>query len=151
MQGRNSPPTPPPLQRWLGQQVRPQSSGPTWRKVRWKRQSLLGDGEKKRPPLVHPFPRPEVALPGQSLEGSPRKGGPPGVGGRLLPPRLQVPRAPDPDPRPRPLPSLRDVLVEVGEEQLASAGLAALTRQVHGGRAARGPGWGLARGWGRSG
>lgn len=69
------------------------------------------------------------------------------MGARLRPPRLQAPRSPDP----RPSPFLRDVLVEVGEEQLASAGLAALTRQVHGGRAARGPGRGLARGWGRSG
>ena len=57
---------------------------------------------------------------------------------------LPGPAAPGSDPGPRP--SLRDVLVEVGEEQLAGASLATLTRQVHGGRAAGGPGPGLARG-----
>lgn len=56
--------------------------------------------------------------------------------GRARPPRL--PPRPPPHPYPWPGPALRDVLVEVGEEQLAGAGLAALTRQVHGGRAAGG-------------
>lgn len=55
--------------------------------------------------------------------------------GRARAPRL--PSAPGPPP-PGPGPALRDVLVEVGEEQLVGAGLAALTGQVHGGRAAGG-------------
>lgn len=76
---------------------------------------------------------------------------PPGRGPARSSPGPRLPPVPTPGrgPRPRPpdaRPALRVVLVEVGEEQLAGAGLAALTRQVHGGRAAGGPGPGLARG-----
>lgn len=152
MHGRNPPPTPtaPEMVGTTGQATKfgpnlakseMEKTKPSWR---W--------GKEKTSPGSIPFPAQRSQLPGQSLEGSPRKGDPPGVGDDSALPGLQGPwfsRDPDPDPRPRP--SLRDVLVEVGEEQLASAGLTALTRQVHGGRAARGPGQGLARGWGRPG
>lgn len=58
---------------------------------------------------------------------------------RPRPPRPPTPpSALAPAPGPDPGSALRDVLVEVGEQQLAGAGLAALTRQVHGGRAAGG-------------
>lgn len=45
---------------------------------------------------------------------------------------LKLPQALTSDPAPCPSPALRVILVEVGEQQLASAGLSALARQVHG-------------------
>lgn len=45
---------------------------------------------------------------------------------------LKLTQALTSDPGPCPSPALRVILVEVGEQQLAGAGLSALARQVHG-------------------
>lgn len=86
-----------------------------------------------------PVPAPTAELQG-SAQRVPREGAPssaPRAHSGDVPARLcSRPRSSPPAPTPGP--ALRDVLVEVGEEQLAGAGLAALTRQVHGGRAAGG-------------
>lgn len=123
----------------------------------------------ERLPHLHPLPPPSDRSSSAAPGGSPRTaplpslhapGPPPGdaparpglhpeLPGRISGPGLRLPPAPTParartPARPQasgpdPRPALRVVLVEVGEEQLAGAGLAALTRQVHGGRAAGGP------------
>lgn len=79
---------------------------------------------------------PEEGAPPATPQAHPRD--PPGLPVPALRPR-PGPSDPAPPTRPpAPAPALRDVLVEVGEEQLVSASLAALTGQVHGGRAAGG-------------
>lgn len=104
---------------------------------------------KRKPPAGgrNTSVRPSLSPPGEgSARGSPRRaplprrprptpGTRPGSRSR---PSDPGPAPPTPARPPAPAPALRDVLVEVGEEQLVSASLAALTGQVHGGRAAGG-------------
>lgn len=99
----------------------------------------MGGCNSSLSPSLSPPEEPDSkAAPRGSLGSGPSPYAPGPLWGRARPPLLPPPAPHSPPPARTPGQALRDVLVEVGEEQLAGAGLAALTRQVHGGRAAGG-------------
>ena len=94
-----SPPTAPEMVGTTGQATK---FGPNLAKSEMETKPSWRWGKEKTSPGSIPFPAQRSQLPGQSLEGSPGKGDPPGVGGRLRPPRapgslvLPGPRPPTP-------------------------------------------------------
>lgn len=75
-------------------------------------------------PEFHHLPRPWRQQRSSGRAGSARPS--------PIPPNLTQALTSDPAPCGSPSPALRVILIEVGEQQLAGAGLSALARQVHG-------------------